>query len=81
MEIHNLMAHQDTIKKHLVFKINSDACLLRQLADDMAESATAIHGQGYSAFVNSRERFLSELTRVSDEYCMLVSPDNEFKKP
>ena len=80
MEIHNLKSQQDTIKKHLIFKINNDACMLRHLAEDMAESATAIQGQGYSVFVNARELFLSELGRVTDEYCSLISSDNDFKK-
>lgn len=75
----SLKTQQDQIKRHLISKITNDISMIKNLADDMAESATNIQGQGYLMFVQSREKFLSELDRVTEEYCALISPEKPSK--
>lgn len=75
MKIHELQEQQKAIRKEMRHKIVDDSKRLKQLADDLAECATNIQGQGYMNFVRCREVFLAEIDRVSDEYCVLVCPE------
>ena len=46
-----------------VEKKRKDTQNLKDLAENMAECATNIQGQGYASFIASRENFLSELEK------------------
>jgi hypothetical protein len=80
MEMKSIRQQQASIREQLLSKLLNDNLKVKQLADDMAESATNIHGQGYSLFVHSREQFFSELDRLRDEYSLMISPDLDLKK-
>ncbi len=71
MCIDNLIEQRTKINNLIIKKINDDKNRLRELADNMAESATNMHGQGYGAFIVSRDLFLSELDNISKDYCKL----------
>ena len=75
MDFHQLTKQQQNIKNEMLLKLRSDTCMLKQLADEMAECATNIQGQGYVVILQSREKFLSELDRLSVEYTMLIDPE------
>lgn len=80
-EIENLHEQQKIIRRKMRRKIINDAARLKQLADDLAECATNIQGQGYMEFVRCREVFLSEIDKMSEDYCVLAWPEYEDLKP
>ena len=49
--------------KQLAEEVSKDTQNLKDLAENMAECATNIQGQGYASFIASRENFLSELEK------------------
>lgn len=75
MKIQELQEQQKAMRKEMRRKVADDAIRLKQLADDLAECATSIQGQGYMNFVRCREVFLAEIDRMSDEYCTLACPE------
>ena len=80
MEYQDLQEQQKIIRRKMRLKIIDDATRLKQLADDFAECATNIQGQGYMNFVRCREDFLCEIDRMSENYCALVWPESEVLK-
>lgn len=74
MGIKELQLQQEQMRSEMLNQIQADKCLLKQLADDMAECATNIQGYGYVGFVQAREKFFSELDRLSEQYSILVCP-------
>lgn len=77
--ISELKQQRDNINNSLLKKLLEDKILIRTLADNMAEAATNIQGQGYSVFLNSREIFLSEIDRMSSEYSSFVRSESPEK--
>lgn len=63
MCIENLLKQHEELRRQLSEEIGRDTQKLKQMAEDMAECATNIQGQGYVAFITSRENFLTELER------------------
>jgi hypothetical protein len=68
MNIEKLVSIREQYRALLFDKIKSDRTLIRELAENMAECATNIHGQGYQAFIASREVFIDTLNRFEKEY-------------
>lgn len=44
--------------------VQQEKQLLIELADNMASAATTFQGQGYSVFLESREKLIQEINRV-----------------
>ena len=63
MCIENLIKQHDELNRQLATEVSRDTQRLKEMAETMAECATNIQGQGYSAFITSRENFLTELER------------------
>lgn len=79
MGLQELRAKQEQLQNQMLKQIKEDSILLRVLADNMAECATNIQGQGYATFLQARENFLTELDRLYDDYCFLVCPERPTK--
>jgi superoxide dismutase len=75
MCLQELMRQRDSIHAQLLTQINNDSAMLMVLADNMAECATNMQGQGYTAFITARETFLCEVARLREEYSRLVTPN------
>lgn len=54
-------------------KIKCNNAMLIELADSMAENATAFTGQGYGSFLQSRQKFIDTLAKINEEYEELLS--------
>ena len=82
-EFQKLKTQRDTINNLIIDKLEQDKVHLKIMADNMAEAATNIQGQGYGSFVNARESFLSEIDRVVEEYSVFIcaSPSLRFRTP
>lgn len=72
----NLKNQRDEINNIFLQKIKQDKALVKILADSMAEAATNIQGQGYPAFLNARETFLSEVDRMSGDCALWICQKN-----
>lgn len=72
MTVHELKHQRDLINTKILTYMKQDAVLLKSLADNMAECATNIQGQGYANFVNARETFLSEVDRIQKDYSFYI---------
>lgn len=72
MGIQELKNQRDNINNQILAYMKEDAVLLKTLADNMAECATNMQGQGLPAFVNARESFLSEVDRIQKDYSFYV---------
>lgn len=68
----HLRTQRDTINNQIIDKLYDDKIHIKLMADDMAEAATNIQGQGYLSFVNAREKFLSEVDRIVEEYSLFM---------
>lgn len=66
--IKNLILEKNEITAKVLAKLKKDKVNIKVLADNMAEAAMHIQTQGYVNFLNSREAFLSEVERVSQDY-------------
>lgn len=75
MCLQELMIQRDSIYVQLLNQINDDSANLMVLADNMAECATNMQGQGYLTFIAARENFLREVSRLREEYSSLVTPN------
>lgn len=75
MGVSELKEKQLQLQKDMLKQIREDSLLVKRLADNMAECATNIHGQGYSAFLDARETFLSELDKLYEEYCFFIGAE------
>ena len=71
-----LKQQRDDINRQFLTKMYKDNVHMKILADNMAEAATNIQGQGYAAFVNARETFLNEMDRISDEYSVFMCDES-----
>ena len=78
--ITDLKRQRDEITNHFLAKLREDKVLIRTLADNMAEAATYIQGQGYTNFLNARENFLNEIERISNEYSLFVCSEAGLSK-
>jgi hypothetical protein len=76
-----LKQQRDEIRNKVLSKLNDDKILLRVLADNMAEAATHIRGQGYTNFLNARETFLFEIDRIAKDYSLFLCSDTCDVKP
>ena len=72
MGIESLKKQRDGINEQILAHMKQDASLLKVLADNMAECATNIQGQGYGSFVIARETFLSEVDRIQKDYSFYI---------
>jgi hypothetical protein len=72
IDLQNIATTMSKLNYDLSQKMQSDNEALIELADEMAERATTFGGQGYKAFLESRERFTSALHRINDEYRELI---------
>lgn len=68
-----LIKQKKEINEKIVIRMKEDTEVLKKLADDMAEAATTLHGQGYMRFIDARTIFLNEMDRIYAEYATLVS--------
>ena len=75
MEIKDLQEQHKNIRREMRRKIADDTIRLKKLADQLAESATNIQGQGYMEFVRSREVFLSEIDKLSEGCWIFACPE------
>jgi superoxide dismutase len=73
MFLQDLIKQQNTLHAKIVDQIENDTQTLQTLADNMAECASNMQGQGYSSFINARENFLSELQRIKGNYLSFVN--------
>lgn len=67
-----LRQQRDSINNLIIDQLEQDKVHLKIMADNMAEAATNIQGQGYGSFVNARETFLSEIDRIVEEYAVFI---------
>lgn len=56
-----------------------DSKNIKVLADNMAEAATNIQGQGYITFVTAREAFLDEMDRMLADYSLFMCNESLTK--
>lgn len=70
--LEQLRREKDEIENAVLKKLREDNTQIKIMADNMAEAATNIQGQGYGNFVNARQTFLSEVDRISKEYAYFV---------
>ena len=78
--INELKRQRDEITNKVLSQLHKDSNLLKVLGDNMAEAATNIQGQGYANFLNARETFLAELTRIQIDYSSFLCPNYETQK-
>ena len=62
------------VNEGLIEHFKQDNADIKELAENMAECATNIHGQGYSAFVLARDSFLKKLDTMLSDYTKFMSP-------
>lgn len=74
INLEKLCEEQNLIEQKFNERVREDNFYIRSLADNMAEAATNIQGQGYAAFVAAREQFLREMDRLCDEYSNYLYP-------
>lgn len=73
------MTKQDIVTVHATYKqslrqqLDRDHSLIKQLAEDMAEAATNIQGQGLQSFLQSRALFLDTVDKLHMNYCTLFA--------
>lgn len=70
--VQELVTRQNEFDAILTKKIHDDTEMIMQLADNLAESATMIHGQGYGVFMHAREEFFTTLKEIAIDYAGLV---------
>lgn len=75
-----LRTQRDMITNQIIDRLYEDKVHLKIMADNMAEAATNIQGQGYGAFVNARETFLSEVDRLVEEYTVFICNPSTIRK-
>lgn len=73
MTVQQLMTDQKAFASRLCEQMEKDYETVKRLAEDMAECATNIQGQGYSAFIEARNRFLTQIEKMHDEYAELFT--------
>ena len=73
--LENLRNQRNEVNAQFLKTMCNDSKNIKILADNMAEAATNIHGQGYLSFVNAREAFLAEMDRVLEDYSLFMCPD------
>ena len=71
MTITNLLKQKFTINESIAQKMREDTDELIRLADAMAEAATCVQGQGYGAFINAREQFLTTIRNMHEDYSQI----------
>ena len=72
MGIQNLIDTQTEFKREVRKQLELDSLAIKQLAEDMAEAATNIQGQGLQTFIQTREQFLATVQRTREKYCTLL---------
>lgn len=78
MCLKQLIDQHDKLREQLLLQINRDASRLCDLADTMAECATNVQGQGYSAFINARKDFMDEIDKFKDACGKLLLPHPKY---
>ena len=71
MTITNLLQQKHDINEAISQKMRDDTDELIRLADAMAEAATSVQGQGYSAFILARENFLTTIRHMHEDYAQI----------
>jgi hypothetical protein len=77
--LENLKTQRNDINAQFLKTMCNDSKNLKILADNMAEAATNIQGQGYGAFVNAREAFLTEVDRILEDYSLFMCHETSSK--
>jgi hypothetical protein len=77
--LENLRNQRNEIDAEFLKTMCTDSKNIKILADNMAEAATNIQGQGYITFVTAREAFLSEMDRVLEDYSLFMCQDPSAK--
>lgn len=72
VSVQDLVSKQVELDAILTQKIHDDTEMIMQLADNLAESATMIQGQGYGVFVRAREQFFATLKEIGTNYAGLI---------
>lgn len=80
MTLTQLKKEQMKINNGFIEQIRGDTIVLRTLADNMAECATNIRGQGYTTFLSSRDTFLKSLDNMLKDYVSYLSVDSNFER-
>lgn len=63
----HLVEARNNIQNQICSYLMQELTNLMVIGENMAECATNIQGQGYSAFILSRDTFLKECGRLQDE--------------
>jgi hypothetical protein len=63
----NLLEQKLSLNRAIVRSLREEVLSIKLAAENMAECATNIKGQGYLTFINSRENFLSKIDLFEKE--------------
>lgn len=74
MCLQELMKKRYDIHNQLVLQVHKDTDELAQMAENMAECATNIKGQGYISFIQARDNFMKQLNKFRENYSSLCTP-------
>ena len=74
--LQNLIKQRSDILNNMILQLDRDTADLAVKAENMAECATNIKGQGYCSFITAREEFLNALTQFKRDYTSLVKPNS-----
>ena len=79
MCLQELINKRYDIHLQLIEQMKLDTTMLAVKAENMAECATNIKGQGYSSFMAARDDFMKYLEEFRKNYTMICSPfENPF---
>lgn len=73
MSIEEFRELQKQVGRQYVNQITKDISSIRQQAECMVENATNIQGQGYSAFIESRDIFMKNLDQIEKDYLTIFN--------
>ena len=63
----NLFEQKQILNRAILKSLQDEVVSIRLAAENMAECATNIKGQGYLSFINSREEFLNKVDHLQQE--------------
>lgn len=69
-----LIKERSEVLQRMQEQVKIDVQQIKCKAEHMVECATQISGHGYRSFIESREDFLKELNRFTEDYVALIIP-------